>query len=164
MKKRHTLAYAAASLTVLTFLGVSGDTAFAATSSNSTASHASSSSHRPFPPGGFHGPMLGQEMMTQAAKDLGLTVSDLQSDLKSGKTVASVAAERKISEAKLIAELETEMKDYIQTQVTAGKISSTMAQRMESNLPTMVKNFVEGKHMMPFGRPGAKPSTTKKTS
>ncbi|MDI9261330.1 hypothetical protein [Alicyclobacillus sendaiensis] len=162
MRRRNGLAYAAASLAILTFLGVSGNTALAAT--NSTTSPASTSAHRPFPPGGFHGPMLGQEMMTQAAKDLGLSVSALQTDLKDGKTVASVAAERKISEAKLIAELETEMKDYIQSQVTAGKMSITMAKRMESNLPTMVKNFVEGKHMMPFGRPGAKPSTTKKTS
>ncbi|MBF8376345.1 hypothetical protein IW967_00355 [Alicyclobacillus mali] len=108
--------------------------------------------------------MLEQEMMTQAAKDLGISVSALQADLKSGKTVASVAAARKISEAKLIAELETEMKDYIKTEETTGKISSTMASRMESNLPTMVKNFVEGKRMMPFGHPGTKPNTTKKTS
>lgn len=108
--------------------------------------------------------MLGQEMMAQAAKDLGLSVSTLQADLKSGKTVASVAAERKIPEAKLIAELEAEMKNYIKTEETTGKMSSVMASRMESNLPTMVKKFVEGKHMMPFGRPGAKPSTTKKTS
>ncbi|WP_304459632.1 hypothetical protein [Alicyclobacillus sendaiensis] len=162
MKRRHGLAYAAASLAVLTFLSVSGDTVLAAT--NSTTSYTSTSSHRPFPRGGFHGPILGQEMMTQAAKDLGISVSVLQADLKSGKTVASVAAARKISEAKLIVELETEMKDYIKTEETTGKISSTMASRMDSNLPTMVKNFVDGKHMMPFGRPGAKPSTTKKTS
>ncbi|WP_195866744.1 hypothetical protein [Alicyclobacillus mali (ex Roth et al. 2021)] len=47
MRRRHGLAYAAASLAVLTFLGVSGDTVLAAT--NSTTSPTSTSSHRPFP-------------------------------------------------------------------------------------------------------------------
>ena len=76
-------------------------TAYAATTtpSNSTSSHAGSATS------GFHhgrGPGGMGNLMTTVAKDLNISTSTLQSDLKAGKSIASIAQAQGVSTATLI--------------------------------------------------------------
>ncbi len=61
------------------------------------------------------GPRMGQHnnMMTALASDLKLTTSTLQSDLKSGKTIAEIASAQGISTSSLISELESTLQSQL---------------------------------------------------
>ncbi|RIV17513.1 hypothetical protein D2Q93_15255 [Alicyclobacillaceae bacterium I2511] len=92
-------------------------------------------------PGGFGGP---GGMLTTAAKELNVSASTLQSDLKSGKTLAQIASAQGVSTATLISDLEAAQQSNLSSLVSSGKITSTQEQQMLSRMATQVSNFVNG--------------------
>jgi hypothetical protein len=74
--------------------------------------------------GGFGGP--GADLST-AATALGLSEADLQTALKSGKTLAQVAADQKVSVDTLVAALVKAEQTRIAKEVTDGKLTQAKA-------------------------------------
>jgi len=89
-------------------------------------------------PGGHFGGIGMAHTQDAAAKALGLTPEKLRAALKSGKSLAQVAKDQKVSVASLVkamvtateAELATAVKDGKLPQVQADKIKSSLTQRI----------------------------------
>ena len=92
------------------------------------------------------GPGMGEHnnMMTALASDLKLTTSTLQSDLKSGKTIAEIASAQGVSTSSLISELESTLQSQLAQAQASGKISSAVESKMASRIDTQVNDFVNG--------------------
>jgi hypothetical protein len=88
-----------------------------------------------------------------AATYLGISVSDLQSDLKSGKTLADEATANGKTVDGLVTALTAQAKTTLDAQVTAGTITAAQEQTLLTNLTTQVTNFVNN----------TKPSSTQMT-
>ncbi len=101
-------------------------------------------------PGGFGGPGGMGNLMTTVAKDLNISTSTLQSDLKSGKSIASIAQAQGVSTATLITDLETAATANLAQAVSSNKLTSTQEQQMAANIDQRITDFVNG--TMPQGR------------
>ena len=88
--------------------------------------------------------------MTTVAKDLNISTSILQSDLKSGKSIASIAQAQGVSTATLITDLETAATANLAQAVSSNKLTSTQEQHMLTNVDQRITDFVNG--TMPQGR------------
>ena len=125
------------------------------------------------PAPGFGGPGIGPGGDFAAVTAyLGITTTELQTDLKSGKTLAQIAdATSGKSSAGLIAALVTAEKTEIAVAVTAGKLTQAQADQITANLQTRVTDLVNGTRPAggrPYGGPhggwgGAPPSGTTTT-
>jgi len=112
--------------------------------------------------GGFAG---GAELNAAAAK-LGMTVQDLVTELRGGKTLADVAKEKNISADDLKAAIITAISAQIDQAVTNGKLTQAQADQLKSNLNSQIdltqpwpnrggfKGFGHG-----FGFRGPRPAT-----
>lgn len=87
---------------------------------------------------------MGVEMQG-VAKDLNLSPSTLQTDLKSGKTLAQIAESQGVSSAQLISELESAAKAKLDGQVSSGKMTSARESNILSRIDKSISNFVNGK-------------------
>ena len=90
---------------------------------------------------------MGGGLIKDAATALNLPVSTLRSDLQSGKTLASIAGPSQVSS--LESTLVQDATANIQSAVKAGKMSATMATKLESHLTQLIDGFVTG-----TGHPG----------
>jgi hypothetical protein len=121
----------------------------------------------PFAGQGFGPGMMGaargygydQVMIPSLAKALGLSVDQLNAELKAGKTVQQLAQEKGISTEKLVADVLAAHKEYLQKLVSDGKLTQQQAdwmiQRMESiqNHPCLTGDVVPGQGLQGgFGR------------
>lgn len=147
-------------------LGILGAsvTVSAATNTTSKAKTTTSQTGAHHGPGGHGGFGAMGSMFSDVAKDLKITTTTLQKDLKAGKTIASLAKTKGISSTKIISELESTMKASITKDATAGKITSAQEKKILANLNQQITDFVNGK--MPQGGHklhSAGGSTSKKT-
>jgi hypothetical protein len=93
-------------------------------------------------PAASSGPEGG--LLQTAATFLGVTLSALQSDLSSGKTLAQVATAQGKQVADLVTALEAAPKARLDAAVTAGTITSAQESTILSNLPTRLTAIVNG--------------------
>jgi hypothetical protein len=91
--------------------------------------------------GGFFG---GGGQLAAAATYLGVTQAELQSDLQSGKTLASVATAQGKTAAGLVSAMVAAQKTKLDAAVTAGNLTQTQAQSIESSLQQRTTDLVNG--------------------
>jgi hypothetical protein len=84
--------------------------------------------------GGSGPPAGGPPGAAAIASYLGLTASELQSDLQSGKTLAQLAAAQGKTVSGLEAVMVADAKSHLDSDVSAGRITSAQEQTMLSNL------------------------------
>jgi hypothetical protein len=80
-------------------------------------------------PNGMH-----TQVLTDLAKTLNLTLEDLQSQLKSGKSLTQIAQAQGVSQSQLETALETSVKDNLSKAVSAGKLTQQQADQMLSHM------------------------------
>ncbi len=95
----------------------------------------------PVPPSGGNG---GGGPLQLAATFLGLSVSDLQTALKGGKTLADEATAQGKTVTDLITALEAPAKTNLDKAVTDGKITQAQETAILANLTTRITNLVNG--------------------
>jgi hypothetical protein len=127
-------------------------TASAASSSTATTSPSPGAHFR----GGFGGAFAGVNLVQDAATAIGISEQTLQSDLRSGQTVAQVAAANGSSAQAVITALVGDETTAINSLESSGKITSSQATQMESNLTQMVTSFVN--QTRPATPPSGSPS------
>lgn len=107
--------------------------------------------------GGFSHSPLGVTELANAdmAKLLGLTADELSTQLKAGKSLATIAGEKKIDVESVIA-METKiMTAALDQQLKDGKITQTQYDKLKTNLSSMAAKVVNGKaHGNKLGRVG----------
>jgi hypothetical protein len=91
----------------------------------------------------FHG-------LDAAADYLGLTESQLRTQLNSGKTLAEIAKSRDKSVDGLIAALKADTKKKLDAAVTAGRITKADEQRILGDLDQRLQDFVDAKLTLRF--------------
>ena len=117
---------------------------------------------------GFHD--HGPPGLPAAAKYLGLSESQLESKLESGKTLAQVAKGEGKSVDGLVAALKADLKQKLDRAVADGRITKSDETKALSDADQRITNLVNGKLIRParpghwFGRPdrddfGSAPST-----
>lgn len=72
------------------------------------------------------------QVLTDLAKALNLSLTDLQSQLQSGKTLDQIAQAQGVSQAQLETALEASVKDNLAKAVTAGTLTQAQADQMLS--------------------------------
>jgi lambda repressor-like predicted transcriptional regulator len=77
-----------------------------------------------------------------SAKTIGVTPADLVSELRSGKSIAQVAAEHNVSSQTVVSALVDGADAKINKAVAANKLSSTLANKIEAALPGYVTKAV----------------------
>lgn len=102
---------------------------------------------------GGAGSMMGTngmhtQVLTDLAKTLNLTLTDLQNQLKSGKTLTQIALAQGVSQAQLETALETSVKDSLAKAVAVGKLTQEQADQM---LSYMTGNYGQMLDMMGSG-------------
>jgi hypothetical protein len=86
----------------------------------------------------------GGGLLSTAATFLGMSVSDLQADLKAGKTLADEAKAKGKSVDDLVTALLAPMKKNLDQAVTDGKITQAQANTILSHMTTALTNLVNG--------------------
>ncbi|TVY01189.1 hypothetical protein [Cohnella terricola] len=122
--------------------------------------------------GGF---MAGGKGLTAVADTLGLTEEELMKQLKAGKTLADLAADKGVDVQKLIDAQKAAIESDLNVAVQAGTLTQEQADKRLGDVEKMAQDFVNGKgfgfggerHHGGFKAPridGAKPSATPETS
>jgi hypothetical protein len=96
-------------------------------------------------PRGFMGPRLDA-----AAKALGLTTTDLQTELQGGKSIADVAKAHNVDVTTVISALVADAKTNLDQQVKDGKITQAQEDTRVSTLTDRITKMVN--NTMPAGR------------
>jgi hypothetical protein len=102
---------------------------------------------RGFGPGGFPG---GAEhsLMSVAAEKLGMTVSDLATELQGGKSIADVASEQGVDTQVITGAYLDQLKENLDQAVADGRITQEKAdlmyQQAEERVPDMLNSTFEG--------------------
>ena len=106
-----------------------------------------------FGPGkGQGGPGMGAPGLDAPAKALGMSVADLQTALKSGKTYAQIAKDKGVDKQKVIDALVAEAKTRSAAAVKAGKITQAEADKHLAELTKRITEMVD--NGMPKFGPG----------
>lgn len=95
---------------------------------------------------GGAGKHLGQHLMADAASALGISESDLASQLKSGKTLKDIAAAKGMDEAAYRAAFLKAVQADLDKQVAAGTITAQQEQAMLQRLQTAPLPFWNAMH------------------
>ena len=90
----------------------------------------------------------------EVATLLGMTEAQIQAERQAGKSLAQIAADKKVPEATLIETLLSAKKTAIEAAVAAGKLTEAQASAMLENMQTMVKSMVERTTTGPMGGQG----------
>jgi len=106
-------------------------------------------------PGGHFGWMGMAETRDAAAKALGLTPEKLRTALQSGKSLADVAKEQKVSVDSLVKAMVTATEGRLATAVKNGILTQAKADKMKSTLTERITHRVNG--VRPDGGPGHGP-------
>jgi hypothetical protein len=85
---------------------------------------------------------IREEVVAISSKTIGVTPQDLVSELKSGKSIADVAAEHSVSAQTVVNALVAAGDAKISQAVTDHKISSTEASKIEAALPGLATKVV----------------------
>lgn len=97
----------------------------------------------------------GEEAALQAAATaIGVSVSDLQSDLAKGESIASVAAAQSpsVSASAVVSAVTTAVDNQISALQSSGKITSAQASTLTSDVQSRVTSWVDGTYPgWPFG-------------
>jgi hypothetical protein len=101
-------------------------------------------------PGRGHGRAFGK--LPAAARVLGMTVEDLRSALKGGKSLAAVAKEKGIDVAKVVDGLLADFKAHLDEEVAAGIHTQAEADQKLADARARIEAFVNG--TAPAGGPG----------
>ena len=113
------------------------------------------------PAGGDGGPGFGFRRffgggMTAAATFLGLSGSQLQSDLAGGQTLAQIAKAQGKSVDGLVAAMAAQVKKTLDTAVSNGLITQAQANQIASRIATRMKDMANGvRPQRGFGGPGS---------
>jgi hypothetical protein len=97
--------------------------------------------------GGMGGHMGGMDMSAgkeAVAKALGMTTAKLDTALKSGKSLADVAKDQKVSVDSLVKAMVALAQDKLAAAVKDGKITQEQADMMKSSLTQRITNHVKG--------------------
>lgn len=95
------------------------------------------------PQGG--GGMLGsfmKDVTSDVATALNISTTTVQTDMKSGESLATIAANNGSSATALESALTTDATNEINSLVSSGKLTSTQATSLEANLSKMIDGFV----------------------
>lgn len=114
--------------------------------------------------GGDHGPApaIGEHYLADAAKALGMSATDLQAELKGGKTPKDIAATKGMDENAFRTAFIAAVKSDLDQQVAAGKLTSQQEQAMLQRLQTAPLPFWNGAAKMHPG--GAMPTPAPSSS
>jgi hypothetical protein len=110
---------------------------------------------------GEHGPF--REKLDTAASYLGLSDTELHSQLESGKTLAQIARDRGKSVDGLVDALVADDKEHLDAAVAAGRLTKSDEQQMLAGLRDRITNLVNGRLPAPpfegrgFGGPRFEP-------
>ena len=102
-----------------------------------------------FGPGGLGGGFRGE--LSAAASYLGLTEAQIRSDEQGGKTLAEIAVAQGKTADGLVAALVSAQKSKLASAVSAGKLSASQAQAIESHLQQQITDLVNGTAPKGFG-------------
>ena len=93
-----------------------------------------------------------QAALQAAATTIGVTASTLQSDLAAGQTIASVAQAHSVSVASVVSAVTTAVDSQISSLESSGKLTSTEASTLTSEVQSRVTAWVNGTYPgWPFG-------------
>jgi len=95
--------------------------------------------------------------MNIVAKDLGISLSDLTSELKTGKSINDIAAAKNVDTAKLTAltaDLQKAASDKIVQAEKAGKLTSDQVTARTNSIPQQVQDFLSRKGHGPMNKTG----------
>ncbi|GMA58664.1 hypothetical protein C7445_1043 [Alicyclobacillus sacchari] len=117
-------------------------------------------------PAGFHHGGWGAKfdfqgsILSTAAQDLNLSTSALESDLKSGKTLAEIASTQGVSTSTLISDLESSIQSDLNTAVSNGTLTATQETNIQSRLDSWITNWVNGTFPQGAHMQGGQPTTS----
>ena len=97
--------------------------------------------HRWGGPGGYGG--LGG-LLNDASKALNISPGTLKADLKSGKSLASIAKSANLSVSQLTAKLSADIAASLQSQVQSGKLTASEASTRATQITAMISQFLSG--------------------
>ena len=107
---------------------------------------------------GFGGPrghggggLLGADVLTPAASYLGISLTDLQSDLKSGKTLAQEATAKGKTASGLVDAIVAAEKKVLDSQVAAGWLTDAQETNVLANVKDAVTDLVDNGPGVPAG-------------
>jgi hypothetical protein len=102
---------------------------------------------------GGHGPMGGVRIVDPAATALGMSVDDLTTQLKDGKSLADVATAQGISTDTLKTDLLGQVKTQLDSLVGSGKLTQAQADSSYAQTQDNIDQIVSGQQGF-FGRGG----------
>src|SRR4029450_7921147 len=85
-----------------------------------------------------HGPKLDA-----AAEALGVSTDELRQQLRSGKTIAQVAADRNVDKQKVIDAMVKDAQEHIDRAVQDGKLTAERANERKANLEDRITSLVD---------------------
>jgi hypothetical protein len=85
---------------------------------------------------------LRKEAATAVAKDLGISVDELKTDLKGGESVAQIAQSKGIDPTTVVNDLVKQVDARIEKAVTNDVITSDFAKKVEAKVPAVVTKAV----------------------
>ncbi|GMA65760.1 hypothetical protein NZD89_28515 (plasmid) [Alicyclobacillus fastidiosus] len=120
-------------------------TVFAATNTHTHASPTKSSHHKVVKNGTEKTSQKNNRIspMSDISNILGISSTTLQSDLKSGQSLAQIAQNQGISEQTLVSDIESAETSQLNQAVQNGKLTSAQEQNILSNLDSHVQQMVE---------------------
>ena len=103
-------------------------------------------------PGGKGGIGRMGNHLAAAATALGMTQTDLQTQLQAGKTLAQIAQTKGVAVQKVIDALVADEQSELAAAVKAGQLTQAQADQMKTNLTQRITDMVNGTR--PSGGPG----------
>lgn len=91
---------------------------------------------------GRHGPR-GHKLLAGAAEALGLTGEELRTELREGKSLATIAEEQGVSVDDLVAAMVAAAEARIDEAVEAGKLDQAKADELKSGLEDKIRSMVD---------------------
>jgi len=109
--------------------------------------------NRPFPGPGRHGEAPG---LDAAAKAIGISTSELRTQLRDGKTIADVAKAQGVDVSRVVAAMVSDARSHLDRAVANGRLTQARADRQKAQLTQRITDLVnnEPRH---DGGPGAGP-------
>ena len=120
----------------------SAGTAYAAAPTTTVTASAKASAHPLRAWLRAHRKGIREEVVAISSKTIGVTPQDLVSELKSGKSIADVAAEHSVSAQTVVNALVAAGDAKISQAVTNHKLTSTQASEIEAALPGLANKLV----------------------
>jgi hypothetical protein len=93
-----------------------------------------------------HRDQLRRQAVVVSAKSMGVTPQALGAELRSGKSIAEVAAEHNVSIGTVTGALASAATAKINAAVSNGKLTASQAQKIESRLPDYLARVVNRVH------------------